>query len=327
MRRREFLGVLSGAAVLPVATRAQERMRRVYHVAVLIHGPERAHGTRFEALRAGLRELGYIEGQNLNLTVRWNEGEVDRLPDLAGELLRNKPDVFVGAPVLSAAAAHKHTRTVPVVIANGAGPLQAGLAESYARPGGNVTGVVNLGNELTSKQISLLKTIAPGVSHVGVLSSGASIVHEETWLDARRAASALGLKLIDVRISTPSDVPRLKSACGNGNCHGLLVMTDPVLQNLRAEIVDVAAQLKLPSVYSQPEYVREGGLISYAANVEERFHRAATFVDKILQGAKPGELPIEQPTKFQMVVNAKTAKALGIEIPSLIFAQADEVIE
>ena len=329
MRRRELLGVIGAAVAFPLSARAQqrERMRRVYRVAVLIHGSERTQGTRFEALRAGLRELGYIEGQNLSLTVRWNEGGLDRLSDLAAELLGEGPDVFVGAPVLAAAAAHKHTRTVPVVIANGSGPMQAGLAESYARPGGNVTGVVNLGNELTSKQISLLKTIAPGVSHVGVLSSGASIVHEETWRDAARAASALGLKLIDVRISTPSDVPRLKSACGNGNCHGLLVMTDPVLQNLRAEIIGIAAQLKLASVYSQPEYVREGGLISYAANIDERFHRAATFVDKILQGAKPGELPIEQPTKFQLVVNAKTAKALGIEIPSLIFAQADEVIE
>jgi putative ABC transport system substrate-binding protein len=330
MRRREFLGVVGAAAVaFPLSARAQqpERMRRVYRVAVLIHGPERAQGTRFEALRAGLRELGYIEGQNLSLTVRWNGGGLDRLSDLAAELLGEGPDVLVGAPVLSAVAAHKHTRTVPIVIANGSGPLQAGIATSYARPGGNVTGVVNQGEELTSKQLQLLKTIAPGTANVGVLASGSAIIHEETWREATRAASGLNLKLIDVRIGSLGDLPRLETICGQGSCNGLLVTSDPLLQNWRAEIVGAAAQQKLPTVYSQPEYVRDGGLISYAANIEERFHRAASYVDRILKGTKPGELPIEQPTKFQLVVNAKTSKALGIEIPSLIFAQADEVIE
>ena len=157
MKRREFITLLGGAAAAwPFTARAQqpEGMRRVYRVAVLIHGPEQAQGTRFEALRAGLRELGYIEGQNLSLTVRWNEGELERLPELAAQLLREGPDVLVGAPVLSAVAAHKHTRSVPIVIANGSGPLQAGIAKSYARPGGNVTGVVNQGEELTSKQLN-----------------------------------------------------------------------------------------------------------------------------------------------------------------------------
>ena len=170
---------------------------------------------------------------------------------------------------------------------NGSGPLQAGIAKSYARPGGNVTGVVNQGEELTSKQLQLLKTIAPDTTNVGVLASGSAIIHEETWREATRAASGLNLNLIDVRIGSLSDLPRLETICGQGNCNGLLVTSDPLLQNWRAEIVGAAARQKLPTVYSQPEYVRDGGLISYAANIEERFHRAASYVDRILKGAKP----------------------------------------
>ena len=330
MRRREFIGLVGAAAVMwPLTARAQqsERPGRLYHVAVLVQGAEQTMGSRLEALRAGLRDLGHIEGQNIRLTVRWNEGGLDRLSELAAELLRDRPDIIVGAPVLAAVAAHKHTRTVPIVIANGSGPLQAGLAKSYARPGGNVTGVVNLGEELTSKQLQLLKTIAPSTSHVGILTTGTAIIYEETLRDAMRAASALDLKLVEVRIGTFDELPQLASLCGKSNCNGLLVTSDPLLQNWRVQIVDIVAKQKLPAVYSQPEYVRDGGLISYSANIEERFYRAATFVDKILKGAKPSELPIEQPTRHELIVNAKTAKAQGVEIPSLILAQAYEVIE
>jgi putative ABC transport system substrate-binding protein len=166
MRRREFITLIGGAAAWPLTADAQqgERPGRVNHVAVLVQGTEQTMGSRVEALRVGLRELGHIEGQNIRLSVRWNAGELDHLSDVAAELLRGRPDVLVGVPVLAAVAAHKHTRTVPIVIANGSGPLQAGIADSYARPGGNVTGVVNLGEELTSKQLQLLKTIAPGTS-------------------------------------------------------------------------------------------------------------------------------------------------------------------
>jgi ABC-type uncharacterized transport system substrate-binding protein len=330
MRRREFItfiGATAGAWPLAAWAQQGERPVRVRHVAVLLQGAEQTMGSRLVALRAGLRDLGHIEGQNIRLTVRWNEGGLDRLSELAAELLRDQPDVLVGAPVLAAVAAHRQSQTVPIVIANGSGPLQAGLAKSYARPGGNVTGVVNLGEELTSKQLQLLKTIAPNTSRVGILTTGTAIIYEETLSDAARAASALNLKLVEVRIDTFDKLPELASLCGKGNCNGLLVTSDPLLQNWRAQIVDIAAKQNLPAVYSQPEYVRDGGLISYSANIEERFHRAATYVDKILKGAKPSELPIEQPTRLELVVNAKTAKAQGIEIPSLILAQAHEVIE
>jgi putative ABC transport system substrate-binding protein len=329
MRRREFISVVGGTAMWPLTVRAQqgEWRGRTFHVAVLLQGAEQTMGSRLEALRAGLRDLGYVEGQGMRLSVRWNEGGLDRLSELAAELLGNRPDVLVGAPVLAAVAARKHTRTVPIVIANGSGPLQAGLAESYARPGGNVTGVVNLGEELTSKQLQLLKTIAPNTSHVGILTTGTAIIYEETLRDATRAATALNLQLVEVRIGTYDELSRIVSLCGKSNCNGLLVTSDPLLQNWRVRIVDIVANQNLPAVYSQPEYVREGGLISYSANIDERFYRAATFVDKILKGAKPNELPIEQPTRLELIVNAKTAKAQGIEIPALILAQADQVIE
>src|SRR5262245_38656025 len=204
-------------------------------------------GSRLDALRAGLRDLGHIEGQNIRLTVRWNEGGLDQLSQLAAELLRNQPDVLVGAPVLAAVAAHKHTRTIPIVIANGSGPLQAGLANSYARPGGNVTGVVNLGEELTSTQLQLLKTIAPHTSNVGILTTGTAMIYDETLRDATRAASALNLQLVEVRVDTLDKLPRLASLCGKGNCNGLLVPSDPLLQNWRTQIVDTAAKQNLPA--------------------------------------------------------------------------------
>jgi ABC-type uncharacterized transport system substrate-binding protein len=162
---------------------------------------------------------------------------------------------------------------------------------------------------------------------VGILTTGTAIIYEETLRDATRAASALNLNLVEVRIDTFDELPRVASLCGKANCNGLLLTSDPLLQNWRLQIVDIAATQNLPAVYSQPEYVREGGLISYSANIEERFRRAAAYVDKILKGAKPGDLPIERPTRFELIVNSKTAKAQNIEIPALILAQADQVIE
>ena len=190
-----------------------------------------------------------------------------------------------------------------------------------------MTGVVNPGEELTSKQLQLLKTIAPSTSHVGILTTGTAIIYEETLRDAMRAASALDLKLVEVRIGTFDELPQLASLCGKRKVTGAARDVRLLVAKLAGSDRRYCRKQKLPAVYSQPEYVRDGGLISYSANIEERFYRAATFVDKILKGAKPSELPIEQPTTLELIVNAKTAKAQGVEIPSLILAQAYEVIE
>lgn len=322
MNRRDVVLALVALGAAPLAVQAQ----RVFRIGVLIHGTERTYGARVEALRAGLRELGYVEGRNLKLSVHWNEGGAERLPDLAAELLREKPDVLVAAPVFSAAAAHKHTRTVPIVMASGAGAVQIGIAQSLAHPGGNVTGLTHQGEDLTQKQVELLKTIAPDISSVGFLTTGKSFIYEEQRRHAMRAAEVLKLRFIEVRVGTAADLERLASMCGRGGCEALLMATDPTLTNLRAQIYDWATRLRLPAVYPVPEYAKEGGLIGYGANVEELFRRATIYVDKILKGAKPGDLPIEQPTKFELVVNLKVAKAIGLTIPQAVLLRADEVI-
>jgi len=322
-RRAALLALAAlGAAWLPAA-----QAQRVYRVGVLIWGEKRATNARFEALRAGLMQLGYIEGKNLMLTVRWNEEGVDRLPEFAAELLHGKPDVVVATPVLAAVALHKLTHTVPIVMSGGSGAVQAGLVQSVARPGGNVTGVTNQADELTSKRLELLKTLLPGISRVGFLTTGVSAAYDKEWHDARQAALVLKLKLIEVRVNTQADLARLDSFCGKGACEALYVMVDPQLFSWRTKIIQMVSQLRLPAIAFSPEFAQEGGLISYGTNTVDLSRRAATYVDKILKGAKPGDLPIEQPTKFEMVVNLKTAKTMGIKVPPSILVQADEVIE
>jgi putative ABC transport system substrate-binding protein len=325
LRRKLLIGIGAGALAAPFAARAQAQ--RVYRVAVLVWGTERVMGARLAALRAALKQLGYVEGQNLSLSVRWNEGAVERLPDLAAELLRDQPDLVVAAPVLAAVAVHKLTRTVPIVMSGGSGAVQAGIAQSLARPGGNVTGVTNQGDELTPKQMELLKTMVPQISRIGVLTTGVSAAYDKTWHDAQLSAQALKLKLIEVRVGTPGELARLDSVCGKGACQALHVMLDPQFFNWRAQIIQNVARVRLPASYFAGEFAREGGLISYGTDGKELWRRAATYVDKILKGAKPGELPIEQPTKFELVVNQKTAKTLGIKVPDSILLRADEVIE
>jgi putative ABC transport system substrate-binding protein len=323
MNRRDAVVALLALGIMPPAAWAQ----RVFRIGVLINGTESTQRTRLEAFRAGLQELGYIEGKNLSLSVRWNEGSSERLPDLADELLREKPDVLVASPVFSAAAAHKRTQTVPIVMAEGVGALQIGIVQSLAHPGGNVTGVTNQGEDLTQKQVELLKTIAPGISGFAFLTTGKSFIYEDQKRLAMQAAEALNLRFFEARIGTPADLQGLASMCGKGGCQALLVATDPSITNWRAQVYEWAERLRLPAVYPVPGYAKEGGLIGYGANPEALFRRAATYVDKILKGAKPGDLPIEQPTKFDLAVNLKAAKAIGITIPQSLLLRADEIIQ
>jgi len=323
MERRRFALVTLAALASPRFVLAQ----RTYRIAVLIHGTERSQGRRFDALRAGLKEHGYVEGRNLSFAVRWNEGNLERLPDLAAELLREKPDAFVCAPVLAAAAVQKHTRTVPIVIGYGAGAVKIGLAKSFARPGTNVTGLETQTEDLIQKHMELLKTVVPAVSRLGVLNTGKYIFHEEAWRAATQAAQVLRIVLVDVRVGAPDELTRLTSSCGNGACDGLYVMPDPNLINWRSQIIEQVSRLRLPAVYFQPEFVHEGGLISYSADIEDMFRRAAGYIDKIFKGAKPAELPIERPSKFELIINLKTARALGLTIPDAVLVRADRLIK
>jgi putative ABC transport system substrate-binding protein len=323
MDRRKFL--IGGLATLGPARAAIAQ--RTYRVAVLVHGPERTHRTRVDALRAGLKQHGYAEGKNLTLAVRWNEGGLERLGELAAELLRAKPDVLVAAPVLAAAAARRHTATVPIVVMWGAGNVKVGLAKSFARPGLNVTGLETQNEDLTAKHLELLKIIVPRISRLGVLNSSNNIFHEEAWRAADRTARVLKLSLVDVRVGGPEDLVRIAASCGNGGCDALYVMPDPILINLRAQVIEQAARLRLPAMYFQPEFVEEGGLVSYSPNIEDMCRRAAGYVDKILKGAKAAELPIERPLKFELVINLMTARSLDLTIPGDLLARADRIIQ
>jgi putative ABC transport system substrate-binding protein len=321
MERRAF--VIGGLGAL--ASR-RALAQRAYRVAILVHGTERSYARRFDALRTALKAHGYAEGRNLGFVTRWNEGSLGRLPELAAELLREKPDVFVCGPTLASAAAQKLTRDIPIVQANGAGAVKIGLAKSYARPGGNVTGVETQTEDLTPKHIELIKSVTPRLTRLGVLNTGNYLFHDEAWLSARSAAETLKIGLVDVRIGSAADVSRVAAACGNGACDALYVMPDPDMINWRARIVEQAAQLRLPTVYFQPEFVHDGGLISYSADVEDMWRRAAGYVDRILKGAKPADLPIERPFKFELVINLGTARSLGLMIPGELLARADRVI-
>lgn len=321
MQRRSFLAGLVALAASPSV-----RGQRVYRVATLVNGSEKSYGARVASLRTALDALGYVEGRNLALLSRWNEGPLERLPDLAAELLREKPDAVVCGPTLSAAAVQKHTRTTPIVQANGAGAVKIGLAKSFARPGANMTGLETATEELTPKHIEFLKSVAPHISRLAVLNTGNYLFHEEAWRAARQAADSLKLTLVDVRIASAQEIADLAARCAKGGCDALYVLPDPSTINWRASIIEQAARLRLPAMYFQPEFVQDGGLMSYSANIEDLWRRAASYVDRILKGAKPGELPIERPTKFELTLNLTTAKSLGLAIPGELLARADRIV-
>ena len=324
VRRRGI--VLAGLAVGVMGAR-RSLAQRVHRVSAFFNGTERTLGRRYEAFRAGMAQLGYVENKNLTLKVRWNEGGLQQLAELASETLQDKPDVVFCGPVLAAAAIRKLNPDMPIVMGYGAGAIKIGLAKSHARPGGSVTGLESQNEELTPKHMELLKEIAPSVTRLGVVNTGNFLYHEEAWQAANRAARILKLSLIDIRVDAAGQLERIGALCGKGGCDGLYVMPDPVTINWRRQIIDHAAQLRLPAVYFQPEFAQEGGLISYSPNIEDMFRRAATFVDKILKGTKPADLPIERPTRFELIVNGRTAKALGITIPQTILVRADRIIE
>ena len=327
MQRRAFVAAVGGLLACPGALRAQERKGAMPLLAVLVHGKEGALGVRITVLREALRELGYTEGRNLRMAVRWSENQLERLPGLARELLAMKPDLVIGSPMLAAQAFHRESKTIPIVMASGAGAQKAGLIASLARPGGNVTGAINQLEELTAKQLELLKALVPRAKRVIVLSSGKSMVEDETREGARAAAKVLGLTLVDAWADTPEKFAGVPARCGRERCDALLVLLDPQLVNLRSELVTFAAKLRIPAVYPNLEYADDGGLLAYSIDANEIFRRVAAYVDKILKGAKPGDLPVELPTKFELVINLKAARAQGIAIPQPLLLRANRVIE
>jgi putative ABC transport system substrate-binding protein len=328
--RREFIGTLAGSLLAaPLAAEAQQaaKIARIGYLATNLAGLPHLH----EAFRQGLRDLGYVEGRNVVIEYRDAEGKLERLPALAAELVALKVDVIVAAAgTLPALAAKQATKTLPIVFIGVGDPVTSGLVTSLARPGGNVTGLSSLSPELVGKWLELLKQAAPGVSRVAFLWQPGA-VGEQTGKDilkeAEVAARALGVQLQVVEARGPADIDRAFSDVTRARAGALTVLSTPMFSSKRRRLVDLAAKNRLPALFSFREYVDAGGLMSYGPNLADLFRRAATYVDKILKGAKPGDLPVEQPTKFELVINLKTAKALGLTIPQSVLGRADEVIQ
>ena len=318
-----LLGIaVSGAVALPDMA---QQPGKIFRIGVL--SPAASPSTKaFDSLRKGLRDLGYIEGTNITIEYRLAAWDYSRLPPMAGELVRLPVDVIVTDTQKSAVIAHEATRTIPIVGATlGADPVAAGLAASFAHPGGNVTGFSGFGVELSGKRLQLLKEAAPAIARIAGLWSPTMPTALRSATE--EAARTLGIELRTIEVATPDQIPAGLEAAVAGGTEALVVLPDAMFWNERARIVALAAKYRMPAIYPEREYAEDGGLLAYSQNVSHQFRRAASYVDKILKGAKPGDLPIEQPTKFEMVINLKTAKALGLTIPHSILARADEVIE
>jgi putative ABC transport system substrate-binding protein len=327
--RRTFLAG-TGAVLLaaPLAAEAQQvgKVPRIGFLSPSSPTDSRAPH-RFGALQQGLRELGYVEGQNISIESRWAEGKYDRLPDLAAELVRLKVDVIVTYAPPAIQAAKQATGTIPIVMGGVIDPVATGFVASLARPGGNITGLSLMAPELVGKQLEILKEMVPKVSRVAVLGNPANAGTAPQLRHAQDAARALKLQLQLLEARGPDEIDSAFAVMIKEGAGAVVVLVDSMLVDQRTRIADLAARRRLPSVYGLIDFVEAGGLMFYGANDADRFRRAAYLVDRILKGAKPADLPVEQPTKFELVINLKTAKALGLTIPQSLLLRANEVIQ
>ena len=326
MRRREFvIGLGCAPATWPLAARSQEQAGKFFHIGILEPVPAAQNEANLNALRKGLRDLGYVEGQNLFIEYRSADGRAERFPDLATELLRLKVDLLVTRGTPAATAAKNATETTPVVMATMGGP--GAIVPSFARPGSNITGVITFSTELSGKRVEILKELSPSISRVALLHNMGNPAVPPEWEETKMAARSLGLQaeLLDVR--NDGDLGRAFELAVRQDVDALVVGADGLTQMHQQTIIDLVARNRLPAVYPAREFVEAGGLVAYAVNYPDLYFRLASLIHKIFKGAKPAELPVEQPTKFELVINLKTAKALGLTIPPTLLARADEVIE
>jgi putative ABC transport system substrate-binding protein len=285
-----------------------------------------AVAARTEAFRQGLRELGYVEGKNIVIEWRYAEGKPDRLSELAAELVRLKVDVIVTGGPQATRPAKETTVTIPIVMAFDNDPVGSGFVASLARPGGNITGLSTLAPEISGKQLELLKEIVPKLSRVTVFGNATMSGNAQALREVKVAAEALGVHLQYLEVQAPKDIETAFRAASKGRADAVLALTNPVL-GYRAQVADLAIKSRVPTMYQASEYVEAGGLMTYGASITDLFRRAATYVDKILKGAKPADIPVEQPTKFELIINLKTAKQIGLTIPPNVLARADRVIK
>jgi putative tryptophan/tyrosine transport system substrate-binding protein len=326
-RRRELLIALGVAALAragPVRAQAPSTLRRI---GMLSGFSPSGYAPSYRAFRLGLRDLGWVEGKNISIEYRHAEGRHDRLPDLAADLVGLKVDVIVTAATSDTLAAQRATKAIPIVMVAGGNPVANGLVESLARPGGNVTGLSQMLQEVSGKRLELLKEVVPKLSRVAVLWNPNSTSATLNWKENQQPARQLGIQLFSLEVRSPSELDKAFEAATNVRAGALAILPDPVISTNLERIVDFAAKSRLPSIYQSSEFADAGGLVTYGPDRADLFRRAATYVDKILKGTKPGDLPIDQPTKLELVVNLKTAKAIGITIPQSVLFRADKVIE
>jgi putative tryptophan/tyrosine transport system substrate-binding protein len=330
MNRRAFVAGLGSLTAAPLRARAQEyKAGKAYRIGYLAGGSSTSSRYTIEAFRQGLRELGWVEGQNIVIDYRFAEGRLDPLPDLAAELVRLKVDVIVASPFSPAAAAKNATGTIPIVrIGAGADPVGQGLIASLARPGGNVTGLsYGVGQEIFGKQLALLKEVVPKVRRVAVLWNPAVPPLAPAIEEVKVAARSFGLQLQFLEARGPNEFDAAFAAMAKERVSALLVLVDPMFSLHGARLAELTAKGRLPAAYTNRLPVEAGGLMSYGPSFSDLWRRAAVYADKILKGGKPADLPVEQPTKFELVINMKTAKGLGLTIPPSLLLRADQVIE
>jgi ABC-type uncharacterized transport system substrate-binding protein len=324
-----WFSILVAAALhtFAVITEAQQPTK-VPRIGYLSATSPSVNPTRIEAFRQGLRELGYVEGKNIAIEWRYAEGKQDRVPALAADLVRLKVEVIVtGGPAITPAV-KEATTTIPIVMGYDNDPVGYGFVASLARPGGNITGLANFNPELSGKRLELLKEIIPKLSRVAVLGTSTQPGNAQALREVELAAGAFGVKLQYLDVLEPKDIETAFRAASKGRADAvLMIVTGAVLNSHRRQVADLAVKNRLPAVYGQPQYVEDGGLMCYAPSYTDLFRRAATYVDKILKGAKPAELPVEQPTKFELVINLKAAKQIGLTIPQSVLYRADKVIK
>ena len=322
--RRKFIVALGASALVSPLSSLAQPQTRVWRIGILANGSSISDGFRIDAFVKELAKIGYVEGNNIFFMIRFADGNPDRLPTLAADLVAKNVDVVLATNTLATRAANRAIKNIPIVFAVVGDPVGFGLVASLAKPGGNITGLSTVATELSAKRLQLLKEILPKIARVAIIAGDAQTAQ---IAEAERAAKALGMQTLAVQLERRQDVKQLGARLKEWRADSLDFLEGGTNFYHRKLLIEFAATMHLPAIAATKEYAEDGALISYGANIESNYLRAATYVDKILKGAKPGDLPVEQPTQFEMVINMKTAKALGVKIPSSILARADKVIE
>jgi len=324
---KNIFSILVIIALMGAGVIAEAQTGKVPRIGFLMTASSSASFARLEAFRQGLRELGYVEGKSIVIDWGSADGNADRSRERAAELVRLKTDVIITAGANSTLAAKAATTTIPIVMAQDPDPVGNGFVASLAQPGGNITGLSRLAPEISGKQLELLKETVPKLSRVGVLGDEALPGQAQILKEVQLAAAALAVKTHFLAVQSPKEIETSFRAAAKTTADAMLVLETPLINSQRSQIAALAAKSRLPAIYMNPEYVEDGGLMSYGASIAELYRRAATYVDKILRGAKAADLPVEQPKKFEFIINLKAAKQIGLTIPPNVLARADRVIK